>query len=47
MIRTLPEWAQLALTFVALAWMAWHGAPTWAYALPVRIWMCSASEERH
>jgi hypothetical protein len=45
MIRTLPEWAQLALTFVALAWMAWHGAPPWAYALPVLIWMCSGSEE--
>jgi hypothetical protein len=45
-IRTLPEWAQAALTLVALIWMTWHGAPAWAYALPVLIWMCSASEER-
>jgi hypothetical protein len=46
MIRTLPEWAQMALTLLALLWMAGHGAPLWAYALPVLIWMCSASEER-
>jgi hypothetical protein len=46
-IRTLPEWAQVAMTLAAGLWMAWHGAPTWAYALPFLIWMCSASEERN
>jgi hypothetical protein len=45
-IRTLPDWAQLAFTLMALAWMAWHGAPTWAYALPVLIFLCAAAVER-
>jgi hypothetical protein len=45
-IRTLPEWAQAALTLVALVWMAWYGAPLWAYALPVLIFLCAANEER-
>jgi hypothetical protein len=47
MIRTLPEWAQAALTLAELVWMAWHGAPLWAYALPVLIFLCSASVERN
>jgi hypothetical protein len=46
MIRTLPDWAQAAFTLAAGLWMAWHGAPTWAYALPVLIFLCAANEER-
>jgi hypothetical protein len=46
-IRTLPEWAQLALTVMALLWMASFGAPIWAYALPVLIFLCAANEERN
>jgi hypothetical protein len=44
MIRTLP--VQAALTLVALLWMAWFAAPTWAYALPLLIFLCAASDER-
>jgi hypothetical protein len=47
MIRTLPEWAQAAMTLVALLWMASFGAPLWAYALPVLIFLCAANEERN
>jgi hypothetical protein len=47
MIRTLPEWAQAAFTLMAALWMVWHGAPTWAYALPWLIFFCAASEERN
>jgi hypothetical protein len=46
-IRTLPEWAQAAMTLAALLWMASFGAPLWAYALPVLIFLCAASEERY
>jgi type IV secretory pathway TrbD component len=46
MIRTLPEWVQAALTLVALLWMASFGAPLWAYALPLLIFLCAANEER-
>jgi hypothetical protein len=46
-IRRLPEWAQAALTLVALLWMAWFAAPTWAYALPPLIFLCSAAVERN
>jgi hypothetical protein len=46
-IRTLPEWAQAALMIVALLWMAWHQAPTWAYALTPLIFLCAASVERN
>jgi type IV secretory pathway TrbD component len=46
-IRTLPEWAQAALTLVALLWMASFGAPLWAYALPVLIFLLTASVERN
>jgi hypothetical protein len=44
-IRTLPEWVQAALMVAALLWMAWHGAPLWAYALPVLIFLCAANVE--
>jgi hypothetical protein len=46
MIRTLPEWLQAAFTLAALLWMVWHGAPTWAYALPLLMFLCSAKVER-
>jgi type IV secretory pathway TrbD component len=45
-IGTLPEWAQAAMTLVALLWMASFGAPIWAYALPVLIFLCAANVER-
>jgi hypothetical protein len=45
-ISSLPDWAQAAMTLAALLWMAWFGAPTWAYALPLLIFLCAANVER-
>jgi hypothetical protein len=44
-VRAPGPMAALVVFVVTMVGMA--VAPTWAYALPVRIWMCSASEERH